>query len=110
MPNSPQYVGKFAIANDGVITAVGVLDREMKANYTLDVRATDLDPVNPRSNTTVVEIEVVDSNDNPPVFTNASYVAYLKEHSSVGSLALKVRMLFNIHCNKSSFRGTLCKT
>ena len=98
------------ISNDGVITAIGVLDREMIANYTLDVRATDLDPVNPRSNTTVVEIEVVDSNDNPPVFTNGSYVTYLKEHSSVGSLVLRVRLLFNIYCIKISFRGTLCKS
>lgn len=92
MPSSPQYVGKFAISSDGVITAVAVLDRETKANYTLDVRASDLDPVHPRYNITAVEVEVLDSNDNPPVFRKASYVAELKEHSSVGFVPLQVRI------------------
>lgn len=96
MPSSPQYVGKFSISNGGVITAVGVLDRETRANYTLDVRASDLDPVHPRHNTTVVEIEVVDSNDNSPVFRNASYVAGLKEHSGVGSVAVQVRLFSSL--------------
>ncbi|XP_067054992.1 protocadherin Fat 4-like [Acropora muricata] len=93
MPTSPQYEGKFAISDDGIITAIGDLDREVTANYTFDVLASDLDPFHPRHNTTVVEIEVADSNDNSPVFMNTSYEADLIEHSSVGARALKVQAL-----------------
>ena len=92
MPSSPQYVEQFTISNDGVITAIGVLDRETKANYTFDVRASDLDSVHPRHNTTVVEIVVLDSNDNPPVFGNDSYIADLKEHSNIGFVPLRVSL------------------
>lgn len=95
MPSSPQYKDNFAISNDGVITAIGVLDRETKANYSFEVRAIDLDPNHPRSNSTVVEIEVLDANDNPPVFKNASYVADLLEHSDVGFVALQVKVVAN---------------
>ena len=96
MPILPQYVGNFAISNDGTISAIGVLDRETKANYTLDVRASDLDSAHPRHNVTVVEIEVEDSNDNPPVFRNASYVADLKEHSKIGYVTLRVRLFYSL--------------
>ena len=90
MPSSPQYEDIFAISYDGAISAIGVLDRETKANYSFEVRAIDLDSVHPRSNTTIVEIQVLDANDNPPVFKNASYLADLPEHSDVGFVALKV--------------------
>ncbi|XP_022789234.1 protocadherin Fat 4-like [Stylophora pistillata] len=91
MPSSPQYKDKFALSDYGVITAIGVLDRETKANYSFEVRAMDLDPIHPRYNTTVVAMQVLDANDNPPVFENASYFADLLEHSSVGFVALQVR-------------------
>ena len=90
MPSYPQYMDNFVIADDGVITAIGGLDREVKANYSFEVRAIDLDPDHPRFNSTVVEIEVVDTNDNPPVFKQASYVTDLREHSDVGYVALQV--------------------
>ena len=93
MPSSPQFVGQFTISNGGEIIAIGDLDRETKANYTFEVRASDLDPVHPRHNTTVVEIEVLDFNDNPPVFRNESYTVDVKEHSDVGFVAIKVRKL-----------------
>ena len=90
MPSYPQYKDNFAISADGVITATGELNREVKANYSFEVRAMDLDPDHPRYNATVVEIEVLDTNDNPPVFRQASYVADLPEHSDVGYIALQV--------------------
>lgn len=91
MPSSPQYKGKFALSDNGVVSAIGVLDRETKANYSFEVRALDLDPFHPRYNTTVVEIQVLDANDNPPVFRNGNYLADLPEHSSVGFVALQVK-------------------
>lgn len=93
MPTSPQYMDIFAISDDGVITAIGDLDRETKANYSFEVRAMDLDPEYPRYNLTAVDIKVLDVNDNPPVFRQASYVADLLEHSDVGFVPLQVNIV-----------------
>lgn len=93
MPTSPQYMDIFAISDDGVITAIGDLDRETKANYSFEVRAMDLDPEYPRYNLTAVDIKVLDVNDNPPVFRQASYVADLQEHSDVGFVPLQVNIV-----------------
>lgn len=93
MPTYPQYMDIFAISDDGVITAIGDLDRETKANYSFEVRAMDLDPDYPRYNFTAVDIKVLDINDNPPVFRQASYVADLLEHSDVGFVPLQVNIV-----------------
>jgi len=93
MPTYPQYMDIFAISDDGVITVIGDLDRETKANYTFEVRAMDLDPDYPRYNLTAVDIKVLDINDNPPVFRQASYVADLLEHSDVGFVPLQVNIV-----------------
>ena len=91
--NSLSSLGTFTIDPDtGEIDVVGVLDREHRANYSIDVRATDRDPVSPRHNSTVVEVEVLDVNDNAPVFKVDSYTVDLVEHSSVGKILLKVGM------------------
>ena len=95
MPTSPQYMDIFAISDYGVITAIGDLDRETKANYSFEVRAMDLDPDYPRYNLTAVDIKVLDINDNPPVFRQASYVADLLEHSDVGFVPLQVNIVVN---------------
>ena len=95
-PSTCNYLsslGTFTIDPDtGEIDVVGVLDREHRANYSIDVRATDRDPVSPRHNSTVVEVEVLDVNDNAPVFKVDSYTVDLVEHSSVGKILLKVGM------------------
>jgi len=89
----PQYMDIFAISDDGVIAAIGDLDRETKANYSFEVRAMDLDPDYPRYNFTAVDIKVLDINDNPPVFRQASYVADLLEHSDVGFVPVQVNIV-----------------
>ena len=91
MPTKPPYAGSFTLSTDGVLTAYGALDRETQSMYRLDVRASDLDPVHPRFNSTVVEVEILDINDNPPVFKNASYTLDVMEHSAVGSVVLRVK-------------------
>ena len=96
MPTYPQYMDIFAISDDGVITAIGDLDRETKANYSFEVRAMDLDPDYRRYNFTAVDIKVLDVNDNPPVFRQASYVADLLEHSDVGFVPLQVNINYFI--------------
>lgn len=85
------FVGSFDInPTTGEIKAIGSLDRETKPNYTLDVAATDMDPVTPRRNTSVVLVEVLDTNDNAPVFSQANYVTTMVEHSTPGHTVIQV--------------------
>ncbi|XP_048580487.1 cadherin-23-like isoform X2 [Nematostella vectensis] len=91
MATAPQYIDTFAIdPMTGDIRAVGLLDRETKLNYTLDVKATDVDPVDPRWSAAVVYVEVLDSNDNAPVFKKQSYVVEMVEHSPTTFTVVKV--------------------
>ncbi|XP_074650417.1 protocadherin gamma-A5-like [Tubulanus polymorphus] len=67
----------------GEIIARKRLDREHRAKYTLEVIATD-HGVPPMSGRTNVIIDVLDTNDNPPVFSfpnhsnNTVYISYLE--------------------------------
>jgi protocadherin Fat 1/2/3 len=59
--------GQFAIDNLGVITVSKKLDREMTSSYVLDIEAADHGlPV--MSSTVLVNVDIEDVNDNPPVF------------------------------------------
>ena len=49
------------------------LDREQTANYSFDVLATDSCLWGPRSRSVHVNINVLDVNDNPPIFTSLLY-------------------------------------
>lgn len=66
------------------------LDYERAHNYILTVVATDLGTP-PLSTQATVNISVSDSNDNPPVFTQLSYNAQVKEHAQIGDVVLQVR-------------------
>lgn len=74
----------------GVISIVEPLDYERAHNYILTVVATDLG-IPPLSTQATVNISVSDSNDNPPVFTQLSYNAQVKEHAQIGDVVLQVR-------------------
>ncbi|XP_046380464.2 protocadherin Fat 1-like isoform X3 [Haliotis rufescens] len=68
--------GKFTIGKDtGVIRIKETLDREMIDHYALIIEAEDSGDPKSRSATTVVSVYVLDTNDNPPRFTQANYTA-----------------------------------
>ena len=71
--------------NTGVITIAAdeALDREAISFYLLSVTATDGGD-SPISNTTTVAIEILDVNDNLPVFSAGSYSASLSELAPIG--------------------------
>jgi protocadherin Fat 4 len=76
--------GRFAVdAVTGVVTMVDSLDRERagEAAYTLTIAATD---GGARVATTTLAIEVMDVNDNAPVFQATPYAADLTEGKAVG--------------------------
>ncbi|XP_069781492.1 protocadherin-18-like [Narcine bancroftii] len=61
------------------------LDRERQAGYELRLIASDRG-VPPKSGSSLVKINIADSNDNSPVFEQASYTIELPENSPQGSL------------------------
>lgn len=72
----------FAINKDlGQIVVASSLDRETQGFYQLKIRALD----GKNSATAVVNIHIKDVNDNNPVFSNHTYVAYVYENRPAGS-------------------------
>uniref|UniRef100_A0A2I3H816 Cadherin domain-containing protein n=1 Tax=Nomascus leucogenys TaxID=61853 RepID=A0A2I3H816_NOMLE len=60
-----------------------VLDREQVPSYNITVTATDRGTP-PLSTETHISLNVADTNDNPPVFPQASYSAYIPENNPRG--------------------------
>lgn len=96
-----EHASDFNIGHEtGEITvgAATVLDREETPEITVTVMASDGAPLNSRRTTTVpVVINIVDVNDNKPVFTQHSYIASVAENLPVNPPAtiLQVRAVDN---------------
>lgn len=81
---------KFNInQHTGSITLAEQLDFERAQGFFLTIQAID-GGVPPLSNHATVNITVIDSNDNPPVFSQASYSAVIREDASIGETVIKV--------------------
>ena len=77
---------------DGIIPVLHLqkqLDRETMGSHTLLLTAMDGGKP-PRSGAIDILVEVLDVNDNLPVFTKDSYTAVLKENSPIGTTVLQV--------------------
>lgn len=62
--------GPFTLnGTNGVITLVNSLDYEAESFYDLEVSVSDNQPPFPRTNTTIVHVSVIDTNDNSPEFS-----------------------------------------
>ncbi|XP_030643540.1 protocadherin Fat 1a isoform X2 [Chanos chanos] len=73
----------------GEIKVARQLDREKSSGYTLAVLASDGgSPV--RSSSAVVNIDVSDVNDNPPVFSQTNYSIIIQENRPVGTSILQL--------------------
>ncbi|KAG7169023.1 fat-like cadherin-related tumor suppressor-like, partial [Homarus americanus] len=72
----------------GWISVAGPLDRETVASYNLEVIALD-QGIPQRSGSVMVNIEVSDANDNPPIFVETNHTAYVQEDKPVNHLVFK---------------------
>ncbi|XP_049576485.1 protocadherin-18a isoform X1 [Syngnathus scovelli] len=63
------------------------LDREVRSSYELQYTAFDRGVLS-RTGTTLLKINVADSNDNSPIFDKSSYVINLSENAPVGTLLI----------------------
>ncbi|XP_002940912.2 protocadherin Fat 1 isoform X3 [Xenopus tropicalis] len=67
----------------GEVKVNKLLDRELISGYTLTIQAED-NGQPPRRNTTTVNIDVSDVNDNPPMFSKGNYSIVIQENKPVG--------------------------
>ncbi|XP_070833158.1 protocadherin-15-like [Chaetodon trifascialis] len=79
----------FIISINGSIYTRVPLDRELRSQYDLVVEASD-GAVDPRRTTLTLSIQVMDIDDNSPVFSQETYVVNVPENSPVGTVVLKL--------------------
>ncbi|KAK9754792.1 Cadherin domain [Popillia japonica] len=81
--------GQFAIdENTGYLSVADKLDRETVSNYVLEILAKD-HGVPVLSRQVMVNIEISDANDNPPLFSQSNYTAVVQEDKPIGYEVLK---------------------
>ncbi|XP_033989935.1 protocadherin beta-15-like [Trematomus bernacchii] len=78
-----------SIKNYYSLVTTGQLDRELVPDYNITITATD-EGSPPLSSSKTVQLSVADINDNPPVFEEQSYSAYVTENNKPGSTLCSV--------------------
>ncbi|XP_069806586.1 protocadherin gamma-C5-like [Dendropsophus ebraccatus] len=86
-PNVPFTIR--SLKNRYALVTDGNLDREETPQYTIELTASDLGSP-PLYSKTSVTLRVSDINDNAPVFTQATYNAFIMENSDPGTLLCTV--------------------
>lgn len=80
---------KFGIFPDGFLFVKSHLDREERDYYSLTIACTD-GGTPPRSSEVPVVIHVIDENDNPPIFSNSTFIFTIAENDPVESFVGKL--------------------
>ncbi|XP_050924192.1 protocadherin beta-15-like isoform X5 [Lates calcarifer] len=78
-----------SVKNYYSVVTTGQLDRELVSDYNITITATD-EGSPPLSSSKTVQLSVADINDNPPVFEEQSYSAYVTENNKPGSTLCSV--------------------
>ncbi|TWW55576.1 Protocadherin gamma-A2 [Takifugu flavidus] len=78
-----------SIKNYYSVVTTGQLDRELVSDYNITISATD-EGSPPLSSSKTLHLSVADINDNPPVFEEESYSAYVSENNRAGSTLCSV--------------------
>ncbi|XP_057705870.1 protocadherin beta-16-like [Corythoichthys intestinalis] len=78
-----------SIPNYYSLVTTGQLDRELVSDYNITISATD-EGTPPLSSSKSVQLSIADINDNPPVFEEESYSAYVTENNKAGSTLCSV--------------------
>ncbi|KAG8439008.1 hypothetical protein GDO86_005267, partial [Hymenochirus boettgeri] len=86
-PNVPFKIKPFK--NHYSLVTDRLLDREKISHYTIQLIATDLGSPSLQTQTTLT-LNVSDINDNPPVFLQTQYNAFIRENNEPGSLLCTV--------------------
>ncbi|XP_062250317.1 protocadherin beta-15-like [Platichthys flesus] len=78
-----------SIKNYYSLVTTGQLDRELVSDYNITITATD-EGSPPLSSSKTVQLSIADINDNPPMFEEQSYSAYVTENNKPGSTLCSV--------------------
>ena len=78
--------GKLSVNSTGAVLLIVSIDREVQATVTLNVSVTD----GLFTSYGTVMVNVLDDNDNSPIFTKALYEASVQERSPVGAAVITV--------------------
>ncbi|XP_076131064.1 protocadherin beta-16-like [Alosa pseudoharengus] len=78
-----------SIKNYYTLVTTEELDRELTGEYNVTITATD-EGSPPLSSSKTIHLSVSDVNDNPPVFAEHSYIAYVTENNKPGSSVCSV--------------------
>ncbi|XP_061090033.1 protocadherin beta-16-like [Conger conger] len=79
-----------SITNYYSLVTTSELDRELVSDYNITITATD-EGSPPLSSSKTVQLSVSDVNDNPPLFEEQSYSAYVTENNKPGTSVISVR-------------------
>ncbi|XP_053101877.1 protocadherin gamma-A6-like [Hemicordylus capensis] len=83
IPNNVPFQLKKSMDNFYTLVTDRPLDREQVAAYNITVTATD-DGSPTLSASAIVSLQVLDTNDNPPLFAESTYTSYLLENNPRG--------------------------
>ncbi|XP_044201151.1 protocadherin Fat 4-like [Thunnus albacares] len=99
----------FRFREDGMLLAVGALDRESKESYDLLIRASDKGSPQ-RENITTISVSLIDVNDNRPEFSSSSYVSsILLKDAEEGKLLLTLSATDRDAKNNSVITYSFCE-
>ncbi len=76
-------------ASTGIITTTSVIDYEFESEYSLLITASD-NGIPPLRTTIPLTINIMDENDNTPIFRRQTYVATLPENSGISSFVIDI--------------------
>uniref|UniRef100_A0A0A1WPP1 Fat-like cadherin-related tumor suppressor homolog n=1 Tax=Zeugodacus cucurbitae TaxID=28588 RepID=A0A0A1WPP1_ZEUCU len=78
------HLNQFAIEDfSGQLIVVNALDRELNANYLLEIKACD-NGVPEQCSYVRIYVDILDVNDNPPLFRMQNYSVVLQENKQLG--------------------------
>ncbi|XP_066507647.1 protocadherin gamma-A4-like [Hoplias malabaricus] len=82
--NNVPFKLNSSVKNYFSLVTTNALDREREADYNITITATDGGSP-PLSSSMTIHLSVSDVNDNPPVFDEQSYSAYVAENNKAGT-------------------------
>ncbi|KAK0144513.1 Protocadherin gamma-C5 [Merluccius polli] len=86
--NSPFKLNP-SVSNHYTLITRGALDRENNGHYNVKITAVDLGKPS-LSSEKMIGVDVLDVNDNPPVFSQSSYTVHVKENCAPGKILYSV--------------------
>ncbi|KAI6650765.1 protocadherin Fat 4-like [Oopsacas minuta] len=80
----------FSITSVGTLRNTQPIDFETDSFFSLQVKVYDDGPFQGFSDTTLINVRVMDQNDNSPVFDRSSYETQIEEHSDIATPVITV--------------------